>query len=175
MKTIHKHLTVIGLSALLFTSAGTALAFGGSHEHHACDHGRVGSMHSSMIPMRAISRLDGLTNEQRNQLKQIRRDARDAMREVRDEMRDNRSDLRDARVDNADLETIRALAKKQGDQVARMIVLRAEVRDKISNLLTEAQRQQLTELRTQRWGGDMPRQQRQPGWGDDMPRERMRY
>jgi len=172
MKTIHKHLAVFGLSTLLIAGAGSALAFGGSHERHACDNHKSDSWHS---PMRAISQLDGLTDEQRNQLKQIRRDARDAMRDVRDEMRDNRSDLRDARVDNADLETIRALARKQGDQVARMIVLRAEIRDKISNLLTEAQRQQLIELRTQRWGGDMPRQQRQPGWGDDMPREGMRY
>ncbi|MEJ2467405.1 MAG: Spy/CpxP family protein refolding chaperone [Candidatus Thiodiazotropha sp.] len=172
MKTIHKRLAVIGLSALLFTSAGTALAFGGSHERHGCDNRKSDRWHS---PMRAISQLDGLTDEQRNQLKQIRRDARDAMRDVRDEMRDNRSDLRDARVDNADLETIRSLAKKQGDQVARMIVLRAEIRDKISNLLTEAQRQQLAELLTQRWGGNMPRQQRQPGWDGDMPRERMRY
>jgi Spy/CpxP family protein refolding chaperone len=48
------------------------------------------------------------------------------------------------------METIRALAKKQGDQVARMIVLRAEVRNKITTVLSEEQRQQLQDIR---WSG----------------------
>ncbi|MEJ2455977.1 MAG: Spy/CpxP family protein refolding chaperone [Candidatus Thiodiazotropha sp.] len=156
MKPMNKRLAVLGLTTLLISGAGTALAFGGHKDHHGCDHdGR-------QTPMAALSRLDGLTDEQKTQLRQIRQEARDTFRELRDQMRDNRSDLRDAMMDKSDLETIRTLAKKQGDQVARMIVLRAEIRDKVNGVLTEEQRQQLADMRGK-------------GWSDDIPREKMRY
>lgn len=142
MKSINKRVAIIGLSALLITSAGTALAFGGPKGHHGgCDRGKGGS------PMEAISQLEDLTSEQKDQLKEIRSSAKDAMRDLRDDMQDNRRDLRDAMEKNADLETVRKLAQKQGDQVARMIMLRAEIRDKVDEILTEEQREQLADMR----------------------------
>ncbi len=156
MKPMNKRLAVFGLTTLLISGAGTALAFGGHKDHHGCDHD------ARQAPMAALTRLDGLTDEQKTQLRQIRQEARDTFRELRDQMQDNRTELRDAMADKADLETIRGLADKQGEQVARMIVLRAERRDKINGVLTEEQRQQLVDMRDK-------------GWGDDMPRERMRY
>jgi Spy/CpxP family protein refolding chaperone len=172
MKPMKKRLAILGLTSLLIVSAGGAMAFGGHHDRHDCDRGKGDNWRS---PAMAISQLDGLSDEQRDQLKQIRRDARDSMRELRDAMRDNRTELRDAMIDQADLESVRALAKKQGDQVARMIVLRAEMRDRISGVLTEAQRQQLADMRNKAWDGDMRGDKRHPRWDDDMPRERMRY
>jgi Spy/CpxP family protein refolding chaperone len=97
--------------------------------------------------MAALMQLDDLTTEQKAVLKDIRKATRDAMRDLRDEMEDNRIDLHDAMAENADIDTIRKLAEKQGDQVASMVVLRAEVRNKINSVLTKEQQQQLEDMR----------------------------
>lgn len=156
MKSINKRLAAIGLSALLITSAGSALAFGGPKGHHGgCDKGHGRS------PMAALTQLDDLSGEQKTALKEIRSSARAAMRDLRDDMQDNRSDLRDAMQENASMETLRQLAQKQGDQVARMIVLRAEIRNQVNAVLTDAQREQLAEMR----GRGMGFGHRAPGMG----------
>ena len=156
MKALNKRVAIIGLSALLITSAGSALAFGGPKGHHGgCNRGHAGS------PMAAIAQLDDLSSEQKTQLKEIRSAAKEAMRDLRDEMQDNRSDLREAMQENADQETIRGLALKQGDQVTRMIMLRAEIRGKINEVLTAEQREGLADMRD--WGKGFGR--RGPGMG----------
>jgi Spy/CpxP family protein refolding chaperone len=138
MKPMKRKIVVVTLSTLLFMSAGAALAFNG---HGDCDRDDMRN------PMEALIQLDSLSAEQRDEIENIRKATRDALRDLRDKMHDSRTQLQDAMEDNADLETIRGLAKMQGDQVASMIVLRAEVRKKISNLLTEEQRRQLLDLR----------------------------
>jgi Spy/CpxP family protein refolding chaperone len=150
MNPTYRRIAIISLSTLLFTSAGAALAFGGPKGHGGCERG---GKHG---PMAALTQLEGLTTEQKEVLRDIRKATRDAMRDLRDEMEDNRTDLHDAMEDNADMATIRRLAEKQGDQVARMIVLRAETRSKIDSVLTEEQRKQLQ---------DMPRPPREFGHG----------
>lgn len=141
MKPTYRRIAIISLSTLLFTSAGAAMAFGGPKSHGGCERG---GKHGSMA---ALTQLDNLTTEQKQVLMDIRKATRDAMRDLRDEMQDNRTDLHDAMIDNADMASIRSLAEKQGDQVTRMIVLRAEVRNKINSVLTEEQREQLQDLR----------------------------
>ncbi|MES9947047.1 MAG: Spy/CpxP family protein refolding chaperone [Candidatus Thiodiazotropha sp.] len=141
MKPTYRRIAIISLSTLLFTSAGAAMAFGGPKGHGGCDRG---GKHG---PMAALTQLDDLSTEQKQVLKDIRKATRDAMRDLRDAMQDNRTELRDAMIDNADMASIRSLAEKQGDQVTRMIVLRAEVRNKINSVLTEEQREQLQDLR----------------------------
>jgi protein CpxP len=153
MKPIQKRIAIFGLSALLISGAGSALAFGGHKGHHGCDRG------GSPSPMAALTQLEDLTDEQKDQLREIRSMARDAMRKARNEMRDNREELHDAMIDNADLETIRGLAEKQGDHITRMIVLRAEIRGKIDSVLTEDQQKQLSDMRGLGKGfGHHPRQ-----------------
>ncbi len=148
MRPMNRRIAVISLSALLISSTGAALAFGGPKGYlGGCD--RNGGRGS---PMAAIAQLKDLSAEQRDQLLEIRKSAQQAMRDLRDEMHDNRTALHDAIADNADLETIRKLADKQGEQVARMIVWRAEVRNKVSGILTEEQRIQLDSMRMS--GGD---------------------
>jgi Spy/CpxP family protein refolding chaperone len=141
MKPIQKRIAIFGLSALLISVAGAALAFGGPKGDHGFDR--------DSSPMAALTQLEDLTDEQKDQLREIRKAARKAMRDLRHAMRDNRDELHDAMDDNADLETIRRLADKQGKQTARMIVLRAEIRDKINAVLNEAQQKQLSDLRDQ--------------------------
>jgi Spy/CpxP family protein refolding chaperone len=140
MKSTYRTIAVISLSTLLFTSAGAALAFGGPKGHGGCERG------GKQGPMAALTQIDNLTTEQKEVLKDIRKATRDAMRDLRDDMQDNRTDLHDAMTDGADIAQIKNLAEKQGDHVARMIVLRAEARNKINSVLTEEQRQQLQDM-----------------------------
>jgi Spy/CpxP family protein refolding chaperone len=144
MKLTNRRIVIISLTALLITSTGAVMAFGGQ-----CD--RAGAR----PPMPPISQLTDLTDEQKSQLREIRKEARGAMRSLRDDLHDNRADLRDAMIDNADLQTVRKLAEKQGDQVTRMIVLRAEIRNKVNSVLTAEQREELESLRGS--GGGMGR------------------
>lgn len=144
MKTMQKRISAIALSALLATAAGGAMAFGGSHEHHRnCDRSDM----RAPMSRNPLAGLEGLSDEQKTQLKQIRRETRDAMNDIRDEMRDVKNALRDAMADNAELDNIQALAKKQGEQLAKMIVLRAETRDKMKSVLTDEQRAQFDAMR----------------------------
>lgn len=138
MKHRHKKLTAIALSGLLLTAAGGALAFGG---HHQWDEGCHQSGMNS--PMSAFNRLSDLSDEQKTQLQKIRQESRTAFRDLRDQIRDTKDDLRDSVNGTNDMESIRQLAQKQGEQMAQMIVLRAETRNKINGVLTETQRQQL--------------------------------
>ena len=150
MKPMNKKIPALALSALLATAAGGAFAFGGHHDRQGgCDRSGM------RTPMAALSRLDGLTEEQKTSLTQIRRETRNAMRDLRNEMQGNRDALRDAMADNASIDTIRTLAEKQGATTAKMIVLRAETREKIRNLLTDEQRAQLDAM--PRRGGDFGR------------------
>lgn len=138
MKTTHKRLTAITLTALLLAAAGGAMAFGGSHERHGgCDRG------DGMAAMERIYRLNDLSDEQKSRLRTIRSEGRTAQRELRDGMQDTGDALRDALFEDKDLETIRGLAQQRGEQVAKMIVLRAETRQKIRAVLTEEQQQRL--------------------------------
>ena len=141
MNPTYRQLTALGLAALLIIGTGSVLAFGGPKGHHACERDAWRG------PLQDLTRLDSLTADQKGQLREIRQSAREALRDLRDEMRDNRKELHEAMTDSADLEAIRALAGKQGEQVARMIVLRAEIREKIAHVLSEDQREQLRDLR----------------------------
>lgn len=155
MKSINRRIAVIGLTALLLTSAGAAFAFfdGPGKGHRECDH------HNRQSPLALLAQLDDLTQEQKDQLKQIGRSARDTMRNLRDEMVDNRMNLHDAIDDRADQATIRQLAEKQGGQLTQMIILRVEIRDKIIGVLTEEQRKQLFSL-SRAGGGFTPHEGR---------------
>ncbi|MCB1773051.1 MAG: Spy/CpxP family protein refolding chaperone [Gammaproteobacteria bacterium] len=141
MKTINRRIVALGLATALVTGTGATLAFAGHKGQHGCDRSGRGG------PMAALEQLDGLTTEQKTQLEQIRNQTRDAMRDLREAMRDGRDDLRTAMVDGADIETITELAEKQGAQKTRMIVLRAQTRNQINDVLTGEQQQQLAEMR----------------------------
>lgn len=141
MKPMNKRLVALSLATALLSGTGATLAYAGHKGHHGCDRGgREG-------PVAALQRLDGLTAEQKSRLKEIRQEARDDSRELRDAMRDTRRELRSAMADSADVEAIRSLAEKSGDQKTAMIVLRAQTRDRINSVLTEAQREQLAGMR----------------------------
>lgn len=142
MKSISKRFLAYGLATAVLTGVGSTLVYAGDKEHDGCRHGeRFG-------PAAAVRKLDNLTPDQQAQLQQIRDEARDASSALREAMFESRAELRTAMTENADLDTIRSLAAKQGEQKTEMFVLRAATRDRINGVLTEEQRQQLAELRT---------------------------
>lgn len=142
MKVSNKALTAVLAAGLTF--AGAAFAYGGGHySHNACGFGYSGSMH-------ALYQLDSLSDEQRSKIKTIIKEERKTMRDMGDRMQDNRDALYEAMRKNAPISEIKPLAKKQGEQIAEMIVARAELRNKINAVLTDAQRKELQQMKPQR-------------------------
>lgn len=124
----------MALAGLAFVSmAGTALAFGGHHGKGGCDRNA----------MRAVYEVEGLTDAQKEKLEALRDQQREAFRTLRDASRDDRRALRDAMERGASLDEVRPLAEKQGKHVTEMIMLRAEMRQKLNAILTPEQQKQL--------------------------------
>ena len=89
-----------------------------------------------------------LSDEQREQMKQIHRATRDAMMRLRDAMEDNREAFR--KLDPASagyMKRARRLAAERGKLVEKMTVLHARERAKIAAVLTPEQRERMRELR----------------------------
>jgi len=148
MKASKKSIALILAGTMMLGGAGAALAYGGGyHDRGGCGHHGGGYSHGT--PMRALGQLD-LSDEQRDQIKSLFRDQRDAMRDTMDKMQDNRQALRDAVQNNADEEKLRSLAKKQGDLVTEMIMARSQMRAKINGVLTDEQKAELQKIRKQR-------------------------
>lgn len=148
MKRSTKHLAAILAGTLLLSGTGAALAYGGGH------FGKDDCRHSGGAAMHGLKRLDNLSDEQRDQIKGIMRGQRDVMRDRMTDMRDSRMALRDAMQKGADEATLRPMAEKQGAMVTEMIMARAKVRNQIQAVLTEEQRQQLEQMRNERWDDD---------------------
>jgi protein CpxP len=145
MKTVHKSIAAL-LAALLIGGSGLALA--GDRCHDRGEGGRHGA------PMRALSQLESLSDEQRAQIKDLFRTQRDTMRERRDAMQDNREALREAMQSGADEATLRPLANKQGELVSEMIMARAQMQQQLSAILTEEQMTELKKMRKERFDDD---------------------
>lgn len=97
-------------------------------------------------PMRAISQLDNLSDDQRKQLDNLR----DKQRKEFEQTRNERQQLRDAMDMATDAKTLRPLAEKQGKLVTEMIMKRQEMRSEVDKILTPAQRTQLKEIEERR-------------------------
>ncbi len=136
-----KSIVALLAGSLLLGSAGV-MAYGG----HGCD--RKGFEDSK--PTRVLEKLDNVTDEQREQVQKLFEEQRESMKGQREAMRENRKAVREAINKGASTEEIGALANKQGEYVAAMIVAKAEMRRKMGNVLTEEQMLQLQELRDKR-------------------------
>jgi Spy/CpxP family protein refolding chaperone len=148
MKTRSKRLIAIVAGSLLLGGTGLAMAYGGGHgfDRAGCEHGNSARM---------LDKLDNVTDEQRAQLRTLFTEQRDAMSEKRDAMRENRKALREAIAKGATTEEIRPLADKQGEQIAEMIMAKAEMRQKMATILTEEQMKELQDSRSERMGKHM--------------------
>ncbi|HKI61598.1 MAG TPA: Spy/CpxP family protein refolding chaperone [Mariprofundaceae bacterium] len=149
------------------------MALGFSGASYANDQGRQGynqmgkSTEMSRHGGRFADKLD-LSKEQRQQLKQIHRDARPAMLKLKDAMQDNREAMRELDPgDSAFLKKTAKLADEKGRLITQMINEHAKVRAKVYNVLTPEQRAKAKQLRSERRGKGMHRRggdERQGSW-----------
>jgi Spy/CpxP family protein refolding chaperone len=146
MNRSQKILVAITVGSVLVVSTGASIASGYKHKYgKGCEHGY--SMKEHGHGMKAVYRLDDLTDEQEDQLNAFRKEQRNIMFESRDAMQDGRRAMHEAMRGGADMETVRKLAREQGNQVESMIIQRAEARQKLATILTEEQMAELESMK----------------------------
>jgi protein CpxP len=106
---------------------------------------------------RLVHKLD-LSQAQREQVFAVLDETRPARREIRWAFADQRRAFMQLQPTDADYQDrLTEIAGDMGKLTNRMVVLLGETRAKVAALLTEEQRQQLQNLRQERWG--QPRSQ----------------
>jgi Spy/CpxP family protein refolding chaperone len=146
MNKTQKILVAITVGSVLVVSTGASIASGYKHKYgKGCEHGY--SMKEHGHGMKAVYKLDDLTDEQEDQLDAFRKEQRSLMFESRDAMQDSRRAMHEAMRDGADMEAVRKLAREQGNQVESMIIQRAEARQKLATILTEEQMAELESMK----------------------------
>jgi len=133
----------IAAMSLMGLPAGAALAGSGDGcgggKHHATSHMKHGGGGHMLRDL-------DLTEEQREQIKEIKQSKKSAMREHRQTLRESREALRDAaRGDDFDAAKVRELADAHAATMAELMVARAEAFHEVRNVLTPEQRQALAE------------------------------
>jgi Spy/CpxP family protein refolding chaperone len=151
MKKSQKMIAALAMGSVLVLGAGATVASGYKHmDGKGCEHGHsMKGYGPGMKAMKAVYSLEDLSDEQKDKLDALRKEERNAMFETRDAMQDNRRALRDAMMNGADMETVRKLAREQGNQVEAMIIQRAEARQKLAGILTSEQMDELKSMRKQ--------------------------
>jgi len=118
-----------------------------SYKGKYCDkHGKK----SGQRMERMIKHLE-LSDEQATQVRSIRDSYQPKMKALREKMKENRKQLREEmRAETIDQEKVEKLAKSMGDLKADKIILRAEKRSKIHDVLTKEQREKMKEMKERR-------------------------
>jgi Spy/CpxP family protein refolding chaperone len=111
----------------------------GKHGARSCRHADGDALQG---PERMAKRLH-LSPEQRQSMRAVEEKYRPQMRDLRQNLTDNRQAL--AKLGAGDPK-FQELADTQGKSIARMIVLRKQMRAEIDPILTEPQRQQLERM-----------------------------
>lgn len=152
MKRLTKSVLAIVLAtgSVALVTVATAMPFGdgpgcGRGGHHTGQ----GQAFSGMGPNldRLADRLD-MTDQQRSEIEDIQRETRQQMSALRDKMEVNRSEIRElVQSDDYDEDAVRRVADEQGDLRAEMIVLRAQMRHDMKNVLNDDQVAQLDDIR----------------------------
>ena len=96
-----------------------------------------------------------LTAEQRASIKTVMETSKPQVADIREKMRANREALRELRrASNIDAGQVEQLAHERGNLVANMIIERTKVRSEIRQVLTDAQREKMRQMRENRWEGN---------------------
>lgn len=102
-------------------------------------------------PLRHFMKRLDLTEEQRDQIFEIRHAQRPAVREKMKELRKGREALRDAAMaETYDPDAVRELAEQQAKIQAELIVMRNATRNQIYGLFTAEQREEVARLKEAR-------------------------
>ncbi len=141
------------IGALLTSGVAVAAPFGGPPQGgYGCGMGGAQRMMGAGTDMgpryeRMAERL-GLSAEQRTAVRQTLDQAAPRMRELKEAMRSKRQELRTiAQGGPADEAQVRRLAREQGELKAEMILQRQRLAGEIDKVLTDAQREELKQMR----------------------------
>ena len=136
-----KMISILGLAtALSLGMAATAGAFPGGHGGKQQRYERM------------ADRLD-MSDQQRQQLKQIHRQARPQMLDMKDAMQDNREALRKLDPKSPQFDTqVAELAKQQGELVTQKIIQRQQLRASVFAILTPEQREVAKQMKRKHSG-----------------------
>jgi periplasmic protein CpxP/Spy len=135
-----------GITAMLTA----AMLLGGVAMAHGNQDGKSFGKCDRQGPARMLNRLDDVTDAQREQIKALVEERRGEMQGVKGEMRVHRQAMREAIERGASREELRMLADQQAAHMSAMMLSRAETAQQVRDILTEAQREQLREMRQQR-------------------------
>ena len=98
--------------------------------------------------MRYIASELDLSGDQKDQLKQLMRDQRDAMFDKRDVMQDMREDLRELDVTATDYDQqVATLVAQAQDQAAQLVLMKADQKKAMFEILTPEQQAKFLELK----------------------------
>ncbi len=143
MRSRRPFFTAVTLGILLATGTGDSAVACSMHD--GMHDGMQGGMHQEGRMgagfLERVYELKDLTQEQRKKVDALR----DKIRAQMDEGRLNRRALQDALRDKVPLEQLKPLAEKQGQNLAAMIVLHAETRAALEQILTKAQQEEIAE------------------------------
>lgn len=154
MKSIAK---IVLISSLLASSMALA-ASGPDNSNsgktwHDCHHGRHSGMKGEGMHGgekfldRMTDRLK-LTAEQRSSVQAVLQKSQPQRANLREKMQANRKALKElARSGKSDSSQVATLAQERGQLVADLIVQRSKVRGEIRDILTDAQREQMNQMR----------------------------
>lgn len=136
-----KALLALGLSGMLVFSA-SAYAEGDMSVDHS-----KGGMQDHAGKIHDLLEQLSLTDEQKAQIKDLIASSRESMKELRGQMQASSEKLREAmQSSSVNLDLAKQLADSQGEFMSSLIVKQAELKNKIYDILTPEQRDQLTQL-----------------------------
>jgi len=137
---------ILAATAAVMAFAGAASAFGP----------KGGLFGPAMREARMAEMLE-LTDEQRARVFAVMDEARPEARRIVQALRANRSELEAAReTGDFDEAKVKALAERQGELVAEMIVLKSRVQSEVQALLSDEQRERMESLHERHRGHGGP-------------------
>lgn len=129
--------------------AGVAQAGGGPGCNFRGDQRGDGMMHM----MKKLDLTLNLTKEQRQAVRNIKKDTRDKVEDKRDEMFDIRKELHEqATAENYDAAKVQKLADTKAKLMSELAVQRVETMQRIRKELTAEQLEQLDDFKDRRFG-----------------------
>ena len=144
-----RNLIIASVLAGTIGIAGAAQAFGGNGGGDRCNYK---GEHRGDRMMHVLKKLD-LSDEQRQSVREIKKENLEQMKASRQQMMEVRKELREASsADNYDASKIRELADKKAKLMADMTVKRVEIMQRIRSELTPEQQKEFAEMKEHRSG-----------------------
>ncbi|HZS09494.1 MAG TPA: Spy/CpxP family protein refolding chaperone [Blastocatellia bacterium] len=148
MKLTRRITITVGIAALVV--AGTIFAFAGAQQRHALA-GKFGGQHAPRFIQRFLDRASvflGLTDAQEEQIKAILAAEKPTVEPLVRQLAANRKALNEATGGgNFNEAEVKAIAARQGETLAALIVEKEKVKTQVFGVLTPEQRQKAEQFR----------------------------